>query len=94
LADVPTTLDSATLGLSSVSAEYVSTIFIETVADRPTLTVELRDTSKLGTAAETCFTYTPAPTQTSGGNLQWSVSAGCTTAPSGGAIPAKYLPRT
>ena len=90
LAGVPTTITSSTLGLTSVSAEYVSDISILTVSNRPVLEVLLNTDTKLGEASGDCFRYVPAPTRGTGGNLQWDVDETC----SGNSVPAKYLPKT
>ena len=85
-----TNIASTTLGLSSVSAEYVSDISIVLVSNRPTLEVALHTDSKLGTASNTCFSYVPSTPNGTGGNLQWSVSTTC----AGTSVATKYLPRT
>ena len=90
LAGTGTNIASSTLGLTSVSAEYVSDISIVLVGTRPTLEVALNTDTKLGTASNTCFSYIPAPTNTSGGNLQWRVSRTC----AGTGVATKYLPKT
>ena len=90
---VPTDLTSVTLGLASVSGEYVSSISINTVANRPTLEVELMNTTKLGDASGDCFTYTPTPTSGTGSNLRWTITAACPGA-GGTGVENKYLPKT
>lgn len=83
LADIPA--NQASLGLSaagSYQAEYVSAV---TVGTDGSITVDLKNTAKLGEAEGDAVIYTPTP---QGGNLHWSVSA------AGSTIPEKYRPRT
>jgi type IV pilus assembly protein PilA len=86
LSDTGTGLGGDTLGLSSVSAQYVSDI---SVGAGPVLDVTLNTSTKLGDASGDCFQYVPSH-PASGSNIEWSVEAGCT---SGTAIESKYLPR-
>jgi len=92
-------VNPVTLGLTAVTAEYVSSILIENVNNRPTLEILLNSgTNKLGDAAAAagaggadggCYTYTATPTS-AGGNIQWSVGAGACSTP----VPTKYMPKT
>ncbi len=92
------TSNPVSLGLTSVSAEYVSDIAVRVTGDRPQLHVQLRTgTNKLGDTVANggadggCFTYIPNPTSGTGSNLQWTVGAGanCTDL-----VPTKYQPKT
>ncbi|ATI04092.1 MULTISPECIES: prepilin-type N-terminal cleavage/methylation domain-containing protein [Cycloclasticus] len=89
LSDTGTGLGGDTLGLSSVSAQYVSDISVEA---GPVLEVTLRDSSKLGTAADTCFQYVPTHPD-AGRNLTWSVEANACSGGASGPVASKYLPR-
>lgn len=91
LSNTGTNISSATLGLTSVAAEYVSDISIVLSGTRPNLEVALRDSTKLGSAANTCFTYIPTAPRGTSGNLQWTVSEVCA---GGNDLPVKYLPKT
>mgnify|MGYP001176427924 CR=1 FL=1 len=86
LTGIPT--NQASLGLSppgSYTAEYVSSVTVQS-ANRGAIRVRLKpSTPKLGEAQGDVVLYTPTPR---GGNLEWTVSQG------GSTVPQKYLPRT
>lgn len=94
-------LNPTTLGLTSVSGEYVSDISIQvTGADQPEIVVQLRtgtnklgDTPSAGGADGGCFNYIPASTSGTGSNLRWSVGTGedCTATD---IVPNKFRPKT
>jgi type IV pilus assembly protein PilA len=83
-------LNTATLGLTAVQGQYVSTV--QFYGTGPTIEVGLKTETKLGPASQTCFTYIPSR-PTVGGNLIWTISAVCPGIAQT-AIDAKYLPRT
>ena len=92
------TSNPTSLGLTSVSAEYVSDIAVRVVNNRPQLHVQLvTGTNKLGAAVANggadggCFTYIPTPTGGTGSNLRWTIGAGGNCA---ALVPTKYLPKT
>lgn len=103
LANMPQTPTSLGLPVNAASfaGKYVSSIALGTGG---VITVVLRNNNTttgvaLGTAGNTQFTYTP--NSFSGGNLRWNVCNSSTgsnatrcSAPSGTAIPAKYLPKS
>jgi type IV pilus assembly protein PilA len=76
------------LGLSqaeSYEAKYVESITVSGDGAPPTITVQLKTLTELGTASGGTFEYIP---HNRGGNLEWTVSAEGATP-----IPTKYLPR-
>jgi len=94
-------LNPTSLGLATVSGEYVSAISIQVTGDdRPELVVQLRTgTDKLGGlpaeggADGGCFNYIPTPIGSSGTNIRWTIGTGedCTATD---IVPPKFRPRT
>ena len=71
---------NSSLGLSSLSSQYVSDISISGTDTLPTITVQLRTLNSLGAATGKCFQYIPYLSTATTSNLTWSV-AGATASP-------------
>jgi len=63
-------------------AEYVSAIFITGTAALPSLSVEYKDSTALGTASETCVEYFPDADANE--NIEWEVRAAAAYTTPGG----------
>ncbi|MBV1898396.1 MAG: pilin [Cycloclasticus sp.] len=65
---------NSSLGLSSLSSQYVSDISISGTDTLPTITVQLRTLNSLGAATGKCFQYIPYLSTATTSNLTWSVA--------------------
>ncbi|MFT6219221.1 MAG: type IV pilus assembly protein PilA [Cycloclasticus pugetii] len=68
------TLGNASLGLSSLSSQYVSDLSITGTTALPRITVQLRTVTALGDAKGKCFQYIPYLSSATTSNLTWAVA--------------------